>query len=176
MCSSKLPAKVELRCGKRAYYHGLGAVRWFHNHPPFLRQMHMTPVARMLAAEHFDAQMAAQLRGLHDHLWLMRQGKKWMREARLRLRPPSPPPSSYSVGHESLWECIHGGEGTDAYGTYTGYLQMTNPWEGHSGNWYAMGTGVYALAEQEYAAHGYSISWLEGQWPNTSPPCLRYAE
>ncbi len=32
-----------------------------------------------------------------------------------------------------------------------------------------------ALAERQYRASGYSVAWLEGQWPNTSPPCLGYA-
>ena len=28
-----------------------------------------------------------------------------------------------------------------------------------------------ALAEQVAAQHGWSYSWMAGQWPNTYPPC-----
>ncbi len=87
-----------------------------------------------------------------------------------------------SAGHWALWDCIHNGaypgaphEGDSAGGTYSGYLQMTNPWEGRSGDWHAMGSGVYAIAEQAFLAHGKSIAWLEGQWPQTSPRCVRFA-
>jgi hypothetical protein len=77
------------------------------------------------------------------------------------------------VGHWSLWECIHSGEGNDAAGTYSGPLQMTRPWEGLYHDWYHLPKStVFAIAEQKYREHGYSQSWLFGQWPNTAPPCV----
>jgi hypothetical protein len=85
------------------------------------------------------------------------------------------------IPHRGLWLCIHRGEGAwnDPNAPFYGGLQMTSPW----------GTGVYYVeradwlspweqmrkAELGYIASGHSISWLRGQWPNTSPPCLGYA-
>jgi hypothetical protein len=159
MCGAKQPAKVELHCGKRAFYHGLGEVRWLRAHPK--------------AADRRDK--------LADHLWLMRSGARWIAEARVRLAPPPPP--APVVGHWSLWSCITYGaypgaahEGNGYNGLYVGWLGMTTPWAGHmptGGDWvHTPQAVVYADAEQEFAKEGYSITWLEHQWPNTSPPCV----
>lgn len=112
-------------------------------------------------------------RGAH---WQKRwgcQAVKWLtrelNETEAVLHPPVTASSHYQG-----WECIHGGEGDSASGTYTGYLQMTTPWEGMSYNWHAMGRAVYSIADRVAAAHKYDYNWMRGQWPNTYPPCSHY--
>ncbi len=83
-----------------------------------------------------------------------------------------------AIAHLSLWLCIHRGEGswTDGGSPYYGGLQMSYGWDG-------LVTDASLLspyeqmraAELGYARSGYSRAWLEGQWPNTSPPCLGLA-
>jgi hypothetical protein len=53
---------------------------------------------------------------------------------------------------------------------------MTSGWAGYPvSDWNTLPISeVYADAEAQYRASGYSVAWLEGQWPNTSPPCLAY--
>lgn len=85
--------------------------------------------------------------------------------------------------HWALWNCIHNGaypgaphEGNSSSGTYTGPLQMTYPWDGFYVHWYSVPIAtVYHYAEIGFQQHGYSTYWLEHQWPNTAPPCIRYA-
>lgn len=113
------------------------------------------------------------------HLWVHRRViARKMASRRLRARSPS------GVGHWALWNCIHNGrypgaphEGNSSSGTYTGPLQMTSHWDGFPvSNWYYLPIGqVYADAEIAFRQHGYSTYWLEGQWPNTAPPCLGFA-
>jgi len=84
------------------------------------------------------------------------------------------------IGHRALWLCIHSGEGswTDAGDPYWGGLQMTRPWG--RGEYYVYRADLLSPFEQmhkaelAYRASGYSLAWLEGQWPKTSPPCLAY--
>jgi len=93
-----------------------------------------------------------------------------MREARARLAPPAP-----AVGHVALWLCIHSGEGAWNANTGNGFLgglQMTPGWGGVARPDLLSPSQQMALAEREFRASGYSTAWLEGQWPNTSPPCL----
>lgn len=90
------------------------------------------------------------------------------------------------AGHWRLWACITDGayagaphEGDGYNGPYSGPLGMTTPWAGHypqpGRDWVSSARAyVYATAEQEYAAHGYSSAWVYGQWPNTGPPCAAY--
>lgn len=84
--------------------------------------------------------------------------------------------------HWSLWSCITNGaypgaphEGNGYNGSYTGPLGMTTPWAGHyptGGDWvHTPVATVYAYAEQEYVAHGYSRTWLLQQWPTTGRAC-----
>ncbi len=87
---------------------------------------------------------------------------------------------SVTVEHLALWECIHSGEGAWDAATGNGYyggLQMTAGWYGGSGH--TANTDPpsvqMAAAEAQYRSSGYSRSWLAGQWPNTSPPCMGYA-
>lgn len=178
-CSSTVPAKVELKCGQRVYYHGIGAVTWDRRHR--LRPILIRAVFSGETLTLGQAQVTAQLRRMRDHLWMMKAGRRWMTEARIRLSPPkpAPPPSPPSIGHESLWLCIHSREGdwnAETGNGYHGGLQMTYGWDGRVSD--AGQLSPYeqmAAAEAGYAEHGYSTSWLVGQWPNTAPPCLGLA-
>lgn len=120
--------------------------------------------------------MPAAIRWRQKHLaWTLR-------ELHERLRQATPTTAS----HWALWHCITNGaypgahhEGNGYNGPYSGPLGMTTPWAGHyptGSDWVHTPVGVvYGYAEQEYARNGYSRSWLEGQWPQTSPPCLGFA-
>lgn len=92
--------------------------------------------------------------------------------------------SSHRLSHYSGWACITNGaypggphEGNGYNGAYSGPLGMTTPWLGHmppGRDWvHASRRAVYAIAEREAAAHGFSYSFMRGQWPNTYPPCAR---
>jgi len=79
------------------------------------------------------------------------------------------------VGHLQLWLCIHSREGAWNANTGNGYyggLQMTSGWGGVARPDLMSPTAQMMLAERQYRASGYSLAWLEGQWPNTAPPCL----
>jgi CubicO group peptidase (beta-lactamase class C family) len=80
--------------------------------------------------------------------------------------------------HIALWLCIHNGEGAWNANTGNGYyggLQMTYGWDGLVGNAALLSPEAQmAAAETGYRQSGYSVAWLESQWPNTSPPCLGY--
>jgi hypothetical protein len=83
--------------------------------------------------------------------------------------------------HVALWLCIHKGEGAwndDTGNGYYGGLQMTSGWGGVARPDLLSPQAQMALAERGLQAairKGDEIAWLEGQWPNTSPPCLGYA-
>ena len=79
--------------------------------------------------------------------------------------------------HWQGWMCIHGheGNGDSPNGLYHGPLQMTEPWAGHYVDWNnAPMSTVFAIAEAEARSHGYNYTWMQGQWPNTYPPCASY--
>jgi hypothetical protein len=102
-----------------------------------------------------------------DRLWLERQ------RAAHRLAS-----RRSALNHRSLWLCIHSGEGAWNANTGNGYyggLQMTSGWGGVARPDLLSPSAQMQLAERQYRASGYSHAWLEGQWPNTSPPCLAYA-
>ncbi len=88
--------------------------------------------------------------------------------------------------HWKLWTCIQSREAAwdDPNPPYYGGLQM--------GWWFMRTYGPAELArwgtadhwppaiqvwvaERAYRLEHYSQSWLRGQWPQTSPPCLGYA-
>lgn len=104
-----------------------------------------------------------------DRLWIRRQKAA----SRLRAQP--------RIAHLRLWLCIHRREGAwnDSGDPYWGGLQMSRPWG--KGSYYVYRADLLSPTEQMrkaelgYRASGYSSAWLEGQWPNTSPPCLGYA-
>lgn len=134
MCSAKQPAKVELQCGKRAYFHGLGEARWIRAHA-LPRPSPL--VVRLLAGER--AQEVGQLGRLADHLWLMKQGQEWIAEARKRLAPPVPPDCVGATAAACAWyfdgatqcEVAHEGGFTSVSpdGTYHGRFQMDHSFQ-----------------------------------------------
>ena len=100
-----------------------------------------------------------------NHLWQRRQ------KAASKLR------RQLVVGHVALWLCIHSREGAwnDQGAPYYGGLQMTYGWAGLVGDAGNLSPQhQMQAAETGYRRSGYSTAWLEGQWPNTSPPCLQY--
>lgn len=93
--------------------------------------------------------------------------------AYLTLHPPVVKPQGAS--HLAMWLCIHAKEGAWNANTGNGYyggLQMTSGWGGASRPDLLSAGAQIALAEGQYAASGYSLSWLRGQWPNTSYGCI----
>lgn len=104
--------------------------------------------------------------------------------AQLSARQRARQRAAAQPAHLALWRCIergesggdgvHPGSESASNGTHFNVLQMTDPWAGHDpiGQSYAT---IEAWAEQEYAANGYSRSWLEGQWGQTISPCWQYA-
>jgi hypothetical protein len=87
------------------------------------------------------------------------------------------------IAHLALWLCIHRGEGAWNANTGNGYyggLQMTAGWYGGSGHLASSDPPAVQMAAAEAGLQaairqGREYSWLSGQWPNTSPPCLGYA-
>jgi hypothetical protein len=96
-----------------------------------------------------------------------------------------------AIPHLALWRCIAGYPGArpdggpgetggaaydvDSSHSYFNILQME--WD-----WYGIGNPnaytprqIMRLAETQFRLHGYSTSWLEQNWPNTSPDCLGFA-
>ncbi len=102
-----------------------------------------------------------------DHLWSHRR----IRARRYALAHPT-------IGHRSLWLCIHSREGSWNAQTGNGFyggLQMTYGWDGLVGNAALLSPAQQMrAAETGYRRSGYSVAWLRGQWPNSSPPCLAY--
>ncbi len=101
-----------------------------------------------------------------NHLWQRRQRNASKLTPRTR------------IGHLALWLCIHSREGAWNAQTGNGFyggLQMTYGWDGLVGNAALLSPSAQMqAAETGYRQSGYSTAWLEGQWPNTSPPCLGY--
>lgn len=158
-CGNKT-ARVELACATRALHRDLGTVRWVKNHP-----------GRVLFAE------MPHSPGFYR--WRVKVDRDWIREAHRRLYVSSYPP------HHALWMCIYGHEASTAPGHWqnrdTGHNQHYGGLQMHY-NW---GYGIvgYAYnysqlqqewaAEKGYRAHGYSRTWLLGQWAHYD--CLVYA-
>lgn len=164
-CSIRQSAKLELRCGIKAYNWGASGVRWYKN------QNH-----RFLS-DQITAQQA-HLRLIKRLRW-EKEGKHWIHQARRRLAVVSVFPP-----HHLLWLCIHGFEASSWYDRDSGHnrhyggLQMTYDW-GNGITGYAYN---YTQAQQEWAAErGYDqggISFLWRQWfdyDGAAPTCLKYA-
>ncbi len=119
---------------------------------------------------------------IHSVGYLRWVERRWNRRRvaayKLAHRPRSHP-SIGGIAHMALWLCIHRGEGAWNANTGNGYyggLQMTYGWAGLVGNAALLSPRQQmAAAETGYRQSDYSRAWLEGQWPNTSPPCLGYA-
>ncbi len=127
-------------------------------------------VARTITKHRERATTSVPFLAWIKHLWVRRQAR-----ARLASR-------RYLAGvgggiHRALWLCIHSREGAwnDAGAPYYGGLQMSYGWGGVARADLLSPSAQMALAERQYRASGYSTAWLQGQWPNTSPPCLGYA-
>jgi hypothetical protein len=92
----------------------------------------------------------------------------------------SPPPVATASGsvHYALWNCIHSREGAWNAQTGNGYyggLQMTYGWDGLVQNAALLSPAAQMqAAETGYRQSGYSVAWLEGQWPVSSRSCLQY--
>lgn len=113
----------------------------------------------------------------HDHAagsqhWL-RLDRRYLRQLRqhrvLSGRPP----------HFDGWVCIHNREATwhDGGAPYYGGLQMSWNWMGAvpGGDASRLSPLIQMwIAERVSARHGFSYSWMHGQWPNTYPPCARF--
>lgn len=115
-----------------------------------------------------------QERRTHSVAFLRWINNFWQRRLRAAHRLHPRP----VIAHLALWLCIHRGEGAWNANTGNGYyggLQMTSGWGGVERPDKLSPSAQMALAEREYRASGYSTGWLEGQWPNTSPPCLGHA-
>lgn len=87
-----------------------------------------------------------------------------------------------NIPHKGMWLCIHSGEAswTDhaSNNPHYGGLQM-GPWfmstyapelHGTADKWPPL--QQMWVAENAYKREHYSPSWLSGQWPKTSPPCV----
>jgi hypothetical protein len=80
--------------------------------------------------------------------------------------------------HYAGWMCIHRGEGSFNANTGNGYYggwQQTYPWMGYRIRWDLQDplTTMWIL-EREAARRNFSYSWMQGQWPQTFPPCAGY--
>lgn len=173
MCSAKQPAKVELRCGKRAYFHGLGVVRSIQDHV-----LKPTPlIQRLLLADH--ARVVGPLaRTMTDHLWLMKQGQKWMREAQLRITPPLPPDCTGATRAACDWyfdgatqcEVAHeGGFTTDSNWPFAGRFQMDESFEKATDPSWVMPSDYGLRMHERYGRannwpHGAQIEHAYGQF------------
>lgn len=82
----------------------------------------------------------------------------------------------HPAAHLAFWTCVHNGEGAWDSQTGNGYyggLQMTYGWAGLVTNAALLSPAdQIRAAEEGFRRSGYSVAWLLGQWPNTSPPCL----
>lgn len=161
-CRQSQSARRELVCAQRALRARRGEEQWI-----------VTRKARTLFAANTAQDWRSRLRFVR---WRIRVDRGTIAIARARLQRGRG--ASTSIGHVALWLCIHRGEGAWNANTGNGYfggLQMTSGWGGVARPDLLSASAQMQLAETQYRASGYSIGWLEGQWPNTSPPCLEYA-
>ncbi len=154
----------------RQVWHDKTALRWLGRHPPHIR--HPGGARFLLASLRSNGEM---LRWSHDYQWFQTS----LRIASRRLRSVQRSAVVAGIAHRALWECIHSGEGAWNAETGNGYhggLQMTYGWGGLVQDAGLLSPDAQmAAAETGYRQSGYSRSWLAGQWPNTSPPCMAYA-
>lgn len=158
-CSKRQAAQRELSCARRALWQHEHAALWIKNHK-----------TRTLATASWPTSSYWRSRLKYER-WRARVDRRLVAEARARLAP--------RIAHLALWLCIHGGEGawSDTGDPYWGGLQMHPGW-GYGTSWHASDDSPLVQmqsAERAYRASGFSTAWLEGQWPNTSPPCLGFA-
>lgn len=151
------PLSTNVAYVKRNLWHATTTLVWVKNHPQFGTR--------------------------HSRAVLVKNATWQRRWAQNRLAVLVP--RVQTAGHYAGWSCITNGaypgaahEGNGYNGSYTGPLGMTTPWAGHmppGSDWvHSDVSAVYAIAEQEAAKHGFSYSWMQGQWPETFPPCAKY--
>ena len=147
-CSTKQPVTVHLRCAKVNIRHGKQLLKFLRHH----RQAGTIRSRRSVRS---------------SGRYLVRYGRRHLRVAISRTRP----------AHYYGWLCIHNREGSwsDDGGPYYGGLQMSEDWMGvvHHANDLSPMEQMWK-AENVSAQHGFSYSWMRGQWPNTFPPCADY--
>lgn len=94
------------------------------------------------------------------------------------LRHPNAPPVYPGLPpHAAGWLCVHSREGAwnDEGAPYYGGLQMSYGWEGVVTDAAQLTPAQQMWAAEKVAAqHGFSYSWMQGQWPETFPPCASY--
>jgi hypothetical protein len=149
-CSSKAKVSTQLWCGKENVRRGTTTLRFLNHNKKAGTKKSRHSLKR-------------------SGKYLVRYGNNHIRQATTRNRPP----------HYYGWLCIHSREGAwnDPNAPYYGGLQMSYNWMnavpgGDAGKLPAM--QQMWIAERVSAQHGFSYSWMKGQWPNTYPPCASY--
>jgi hypothetical protein len=164
-CRKEPSPRKELVCAHRALRARRHDVRWIRSHrSPALYALTRRPATYWRGRVKFDRwRMRVDRRSIVlAHAW----------QARLRAS---------TIAHRALWLCIHSREAgawdTNTGNGYFGGLQMTAGWYGGPGHLASSDPAAVQMraAEVQYRASGYSIAWLDGQWPNTAPPCLSLA-
>lgn len=100
-------------------------------------------------------------------------------DARLTARAAAARQQALVHDHYSGWLCIHSREGAWNANTGNGYLgglQMTPGWGGLARPDLAPPSVQIATAEYQASLNHWSYTWMQGQWPNTFPPCAGYFE
>lgn len=147
-CSYKQPATSELMCGRVKLHHANSLIRFL--------KTNTTAGTRHVRERLWK-----------DGLWLRKYAQHHIQVATQRLLPP----------HYKGWICIHNGEASwyDKGAPYFGGLQMSYGWADRVTDASLLSPlqQMWA-AENEAAEHGFTYSWMHGQWPNTFPPCSRF--
>lgn len=150
------------------------SVRWWVNHRPASEQQFFG--LRLPAIPSHEIEVCPSL-GIETPERLCEKATQ-MRHARLVLARLVELPA-----HDALWECLLGHEGMgDPHNQNTGGnghwggLQMHPDW-GYGTSWHASDDPWIVqkqAAERGYAASGYSIGWLDGQWGQTIGFCSQF--
>lgn len=143
----------KLDLAKHRYYKATGVVHWIGAHAR-ITQYHPNPKIKR------KWQRAV-------HYWVGVKKDAWNKM--------HPAPVIHYVGHTTMWLCIHAKEGAWDANTGNGYyggLQMTSGWGGVARPDLLSASEQMALADREYASHGYSLGWIRQQWPRTSYGCI----
>lgn len=100
-------------------------------------------------------------------------------EARIAAAAEAKQRASLVHAHYDGWLCIHAREGAWNANTGNGYLgglQMTPGWGGLARPDLASPATQIATAEYQASLNHWSYTWMQGQWPNTFPPCAGFFE
>jgi len=151
-CSVNQKPRHELNCGYRNLHHANSLQKFLRTNP-----------------------QAGTLRTREqlwkDSSWLKKYATKHISTAKQRMYVSSRP------AHYNGWICIHNLEGSwyDKGAPYYGGLQMSYGWAGRvtDASLLSPMQQMWA-AENEAAEHNFNYTWMQGQWPNTFPPCSGY--